>query len=632
MDSARERTDKELVKMEERITEIYQKSAHDLYKKWDAYMERAEKRIEGHENALRAALDSGDKDSIAKAKKALETAKTNVTLRDKYYRDMLDSVTDQLAKTNETALEYINGQMPKIYAWNYNEAGNIADEVGIKFNLINEDVVKRRILDGDITTPFMVQGKHLDIPKDKRWNTKQINSAVLQGIIQGESMQQISRRLFPHMLSKDLAGNNLQDLPREERRAIIHKNRVSAIRNARTMVTGAENLGRQDSYNRLEQDGLVLKKVWMATPDGRTRDWHIDMDGQEVGIHENFIDGLGNELEYPGDPVGDPATVYNCFIGETSVAVNSDVVRTYKHEYDGDLITIKTAGGVEFTCTPNHPILTTNGWIHANLLNKGNNILVTFIGDERTFRSNPYIKHVFTRFDAVHKFFDKGICQRATALDVNFHGDIPTADVEIVTEERFLRDNRDVGGSKFINEFLFKSSDVPFASDSTLMEHFGGVGKPTLGDVSGEGKAFSFFGCGLRHSKIHGLRPVAWGDSGFFKPIDDNGSCDTVILGECLNGFTGMVFADEIIYVNVVRSHAFVYNLQSENGYYYVNNIIAENDEKNNGIMAIAKNCRCTMVTDVSGFRRADGTISEIRVKDADREHTDAIAAERAKR
>lgn len=312
MDSARDRTDKELVKMEERITEIYQKSAHDLYKKWDAYMERAEKRIEGHENALRTALDSGDKDSIAKAKKALEQAKMNVTLKDKYYRNMLDSVTDQLAKTNETALEYINGQMPKIYAWNYNEAGNIADEVGIKFNLINEDVVKRRILDGDITTPFMVQGKHLDIPKDKRWNTKQINSAVLQGIIQGESMQQISRRLFPHMLSKDLSGKNLQDLPREERRAIIHKNRVSAIRNARTMVTGAENLGRQDSYNRLEQDGLVLKKVWMATPDGRTRDWHIDMDGQEVGIHEMFIDGLGNELEYPGDPGGDPATVYNC--------------------------------------------------------------------------------------------------------------------------------------------------------------------------------------------------------------------------------------------------------------------------------------------------------------------------------
>lgn len=312
MDEAREKTDRELNKMEEQITDIYQRSARDIYKKWDAYMERAEKRLEGHENALQAALKTGDKDSIAKATEALQKAKTNVTLRDQYYRGMLDSVTDQLAKTNETALEFINGEMPKIYAWNYNEAGNIAEEVGIKFNLINEDVVRRRILDGDITTPFMVRGKHLDIPKDKRWNTKQINSAVLQGIIQGESMTQISRRLFPHMLNKDLAGKNLQDLPKEERRSIIVKNRQAAIRNARTMVTGAENLGRQDSYNRLEQDGLELKKVWMATPDGRTRDWHIDMDGQEVGIHESFIDGLGNELEYPGDPVGDPATIYNC--------------------------------------------------------------------------------------------------------------------------------------------------------------------------------------------------------------------------------------------------------------------------------------------------------------------------------
>lgn len=316
MDSARDRTDKELVKMEERITEIYQKSAHDLYKKWDAYMERAEKRIEGHENALKTALDSGDKDSIAKAQKALEQAKLNVTLKDKYYRNMLDSVTDQLAKTNETALEYINGQMPKIYAWNYNEAGNIADEAGIKFNLINEQTVKQMILKGEDHMDTL--RKKLDKPKDKKWNAKQINSALMQGIIQGESIPQISRKIF-HSLNhngefRGMTPEELKKLAKknESVKNIIRKNRQAAIRNARTMITGAENRGRNDSYKQLEDNGLVLKKVWMATPDGRTRDWHIDMDGQEVGIHEMFIDGLGNELEYPGDPGGDPATVYNC--------------------------------------------------------------------------------------------------------------------------------------------------------------------------------------------------------------------------------------------------------------------------------------------------------------------------------
>lgn len=572
--------------MENRIREIYSEAKAGITDKWTQYMKDQNAYVKDLQDAYWSAKNAGLKAEVREIGKQLGVAKAERTLKNDQYKQMVAQTTERLAHVNEVALAYINDRLPEIYEINYNQAAETAHDVGMDFTLVNEDVVKRLITDGDIQLPK----KKMNIPKDMRWNTKQLNSSVLQGILQGESMDNIAKRILP------IVGNNVG----------------AAIRNARTMVTGAENRGRQDSYERLQDDGLVLKKVWMATPDGRTRDWHIDMDGQEVEVNQYFIDGLGNELEYPGDPGGAPETVYNCFIGETSVAVNSDVVRTYKHEYDGDLITIKTAGGVEFTCTPNHPILTLNGWVHANLLNESGNILVTFIGDERTLRSNPDVNHVFARFDAVHELFDKGICQRARALDVNFHGDIPTADVEIVTEERFLRDNRNVGGSKLINKFLFKSSDVPFSGDSTLMEHFGGVGKPTLGDVSGEGKAFPLFGGSLRHPEIHGLRPVAWGDSGFFKPIDDNGSCDTIILGECLNGFTGMVFADEIVYVNVVRSHAFVYNLQSENGYYYVNNIIAENGEKNNGIMAIAKNCRCTMVTDVIGFRREDGSISKI--------------------
>ena len=297
MDEARKRTDRQLEKMTERITEIYQKSAHDISKKWDAYMERAAKRIKTHEKDLIDAQKVGDKEIIAKMEKRLRDAKQAVTTRDKHYREMLDAVTDQLAKANETALDYINGEMAKVYTWNYNEAANLAHGVGIKFNLINEQTVKQMILKGEDHMDTL--RKKLNKPKDKRWNAKQITSALTQGIIQGESIPDISRKIF-----HSLEGNGQKDITR--------KNRAAAVRNARTMITGAENRGRNDSYKQLEEDGLVLMKVWMATPDGKTRDWHIDMDGQEVGVNESFIDGLGNELEYPGDPGGAPETVYNC--------------------------------------------------------------------------------------------------------------------------------------------------------------------------------------------------------------------------------------------------------------------------------------------------------------------------------
>lgn len=260
--------------MEQDLKKIYRKSAKDITKKWTQYMEREDKRL----SALR---ESG---SIREYQEALGA----YTLRNQHYKDMLDEVTLQLAHVNEKALAYTKDQLSEIYAINYNQAKETADEVGVSFTLVNESVVKRMARDGDIELPN--QDKRVNIPKDQRWNTKQLNSSVLQGILQGESMDKIADRIYP----------------------VVGRNESAAIRNARTMVTGAENRGRLDSYKQLEEDGLVLKKVWMATPDGRTRDWHIDMDGQEVNLDENFIDGLGNELEYPGDPGGAPETVYNC--------------------------------------------------------------------------------------------------------------------------------------------------------------------------------------------------------------------------------------------------------------------------------------------------------------------------------
>lgn len=315
-DRARNKTDKELEKMERRLTEIYQKAAHDIAKKWDSYMEKAQKRIETYEKDLIDAQKVGDDKIIAQMEKRLSDAKMNVTLRDTHYKKMLDAVTDQLAKVNQTALDYINEEVPKIYAWNYNQAGEIAQQVGIKFNLINEQTVKTLINDG--VEHMDTLRKKLNKEKDKKWNQKQINSVLLQGIIQGESIQKMSGKIFSTLQFngefKGMTEEQVKALAKENEsvKSIIRKNRNAAIRNARTMTTGAENRGRNDSYRQLEQDGLVLTKVWMATPDGRTRDWHIDMDGQEVKIEESFIDGLGNELEYPGDPMGEPATIYNC--------------------------------------------------------------------------------------------------------------------------------------------------------------------------------------------------------------------------------------------------------------------------------------------------------------------------------
>jgi SPP1 gp7 family putative phage head morphogenesis protein len=133
---------------------------------------------------------------------------------------------------------------------------------------------------------------------------KKINAETLQGILQGESMDKIAKRL-----------RNVQEM-----------NKTQAIRSARTLVTGAENKGRLDSHKRAEEDGIILEEKWVATKDGRTRHSHAMMNGETKKTNETFSNGL----EYPGDPSGRPEEVYNCRCTMTAKVLGFKKVQVQK--------------------------------------------------------------------------------------------------------------------------------------------------------------------------------------------------------------------------------------------------------------------------------------------------------------
>lgn len=283
-DQARKQTDKILSDMEKEVRSIYDRASADISAKWYKYMESHEKSLKSAYNALQEAIKSGDNDAISKARSNYERMVKNVTLNNDKYKAMLNETTAKLSHTNEVALDYVNGNMAKIYTLNYNEFAN-QDITGYTFTLVNEQAVKNLATEDKSLLPK----KKVDIPKDKLWNQKNINSEVLQGILQGENITKIADRL----------------------QHVTDMNEKSAIRNARTMVTGAENKGRQDSFKKAESDGVVMVRRWVATHDERTRAWHTDLDGVEVGLDEPWSNEYG-EIMYPGDPSADPANVYNC--------------------------------------------------------------------------------------------------------------------------------------------------------------------------------------------------------------------------------------------------------------------------------------------------------------------------------
>lgn len=270
--------------MEKEVSDIYRRASSEISEKWGKYMKSHEPKVKKAYDDLQEALKSGDKDAINGARDTYERTVRNVTLNNERFITMVDETTSRIAHVNEVALNYVNDEMPKIYAINYNDFGN-QEISGYSFTLVNEQAVKNLIKEDKSLLPL----KKLDISKDKLWNTKSINAEVLQGILQGENIPKIAKRL-----------QNVTDM-----------NRKSAIRNARTMTTGAENKGKQDSFKKAQSDGVIMKRRWVATHDDRTRAWHVDLDGIEVDVDEPWENDYG-EIMYPGDPTADPGNVYNC--------------------------------------------------------------------------------------------------------------------------------------------------------------------------------------------------------------------------------------------------------------------------------------------------------------------------------
>ena len=514
------------------------------------------------------------------------------------WKEQLEVLSSDLTNAHNIAQSMVNGYMPEMYAIGHNYGTYQIEKIAkmsTSYTLYDRQTVERLIRENPEILPKLKPlsktARDIRDGKIKRWEKRQIQSNCLQGILQGESIPEIAERI-----SK-----------------ITMQEAKSTIRYARTMTTGAENAGRIDSYKRAENKGIEIEQQWLATLDNRTREEHRDMDGEHVKIGEKFSNGC----EYPGDPNGDPGEVWNCFVGETNVSFDSEIQKSYKHKYKGELVTVKSAAGVNFTCTPNHPILTTKGWVAAGKLHQGDNLVVTQVGRVVPApRVNPDINHSFPSFRTLHKLLNMVFTQRATGLSVDFHGDVATANVEVVSKERFLGSNANPRCNKSIDKIVFKNSDSFVSGECHFMPRLRGINIAPFSLVRSACKSLSFFFRGLRHSKKHRFRAVARNDVSIAKYSINNLPATTKIRSELLNGLSGKVFIDHVISIDVKTGSTHVYNLQTQNGYYFVNTIIPQSGQMFNGIMAVAKNCRCTLIPMLTGIDEINNDLTDLSERD----------------
>lgn len=277
-------TDKELAKLERRIAKLYREAGEELQTTIDAYFEQFKKRDE-EMKALIGTVQNGKEWTEADYKQW----RLNQIGRGERYQAMRDRVAHRATDANAVAVSYTNDATPGIYSLNRNYSAYTIEQVAgnVGFDLWDEQTVKRLMVEQPDLMPYYPPKRALKRGIDLAYGKKQITASVTSSILQGKSIK--------HM------ADDLQ-------KRIITMSRDSAIRTARTAVTGAQNAGRMDSYAAAEKMGIKLKKCWLATMDARTRHSHAMLDGEQVAQDKKFSNGC----RFPGDPQGPPWEIYNC--------------------------------------------------------------------------------------------------------------------------------------------------------------------------------------------------------------------------------------------------------------------------------------------------------------------------------
>lgn len=284
-DPAHVETDKIIEKIEKEVSKEYQRANKEIEEKLADYLRRFEKKDE----TWRRWVEEGKK-----TESEYRQWRKGQILIGKRWEEMKEVLAQDYLNAHKIAESIVKGHMPEVYAINHNYATfeiEKGSQIDTSYSLYSRETVEKlfRADSPFYKSPGAKMQQAIKDGRIMRWERSQIQSVMMQGILQGESIPNLTKRL-----EKVTGGEH-----------------AAAIRNARTMATGVQNAGRMDAYDRAEKMGIQVKKRWLATLDSRTRHWHRELDGVTIPVKQKFKNDAG-EIMYPGDPTASGENIYNC--------------------------------------------------------------------------------------------------------------------------------------------------------------------------------------------------------------------------------------------------------------------------------------------------------------------------------
>jgi len=215
------------------------------------------------------------------------------------------------------------------------------------------------------------------------------------------------------------------------------------------------------------EHGAIAKKWRHVIPHAgyQSRPEHLERDGKVYAVKGNAMleakrmtkGGRPYADELPEQPSGPPY----CFPGDSKVQLADGVRVAYRRWFSGELTSIITESGKTLRATPNHPVLTPNGWVAIGSLKEGDYVIeLSNKGIESValeLDGNGCVPTIAEIFEATRKVWNSIKLPGATE---QFHGDGSESDVDTVYADRPLSFGVDTLGQKSRKNFRLSHADL----------------------------------------------------------------------------------------------------------------------------------------------------------------------------
>lgn len=224
--------------------------------------------------------------------------------------------------------------------------------------------------------------------------------------------------------------------------------------------------------------------------------------------------------------------------------------------YEGELVVLTTASGQELPLTGNHPVLTSRGWVPANLIKEGDEVVRSTRPDGATPLVVPDHHQVPSRIEDVWAAFSVAGFDTMPTSPEDFHGDGQHGEVDVVGANGSLH-----GGSlpPFTQEIQEKrlpvatwpalALDVESAPMLLDRRHFAHPDRL----VGRSGLVPALLGAHGRRTDRPGFTHVAPFDPGFREALRDSPTGHPILLGKGVLARSGLVRLGDLINGEIVN-------------------------------------------------------------------------------